>query len=174
MDYAKLPLPSATITATNLGTGKAYQARSHKDGSACISEVPEGLYSVEASLTGFLHVKYFPVRITASETAKLSFWLPFGEIEEGGIGQESTVSGTLLSRGLPAEAAEICLLRVDTAAKSCTITNDLGEYALVVPPGAYDTEVRTKGGAVYKSRIDVSTPGIYRNRLSLETAGGRR
>jgi hypothetical protein len=174
MDYAQLPLPSASLNATNLTTGKAYAARSDKSGGACFSSIPEGLYSIEASLAGFLHVKYFPVRVTSSATERLSFWLPFGEITEGGIGQESTLSGTLLDGNSPVESAEVCLIGTGGAPRTCTVTNDLGEYALVVPSGAYQAETRTRDGKVYKSTINASVPGIYRNRLTLATGGGKQ
>jgi len=54
------------------------------------------------------------------------------------------------------------------------VTNDLGEYALVVPSGAYQAETRTRDGKVYKSTINASVPGIYRNRLTLATGGGKQ
>jgi hypothetical protein len=167
MDFARLPLPSASLNATNLLTAKAYVTRSDKNGTGCFSDIPEGLYSIEASLVGFLHVKYYPVRITSSAKERLSFWLPFSEITEGGLDHESTLSGTLLSGGSPLESAEVCVIGVAGAPRTCMVTNDLGEYALVVTSGQYQTEVRTREGKVYKSKLDVSIPGIYRNRLSL-------
>ena len=173
MDYARLPLPSASITATNLTTGRSYSARSDSKGMACLSDVPEGLYSVEASLAGFLHVKYYPVRAVPFAKQALSFWLPFAEIEEGGLGDESTLSGTLLRGIAPVQAAEVCLVAATGTPRTCTLTNDLGEYALLVPAGVYLTEIHTKDGRVYKSQIDMSAPGIYRNRLSLDGKSDR-
>jgi len=173
MDYARLPLPSASLNATNLLTGKAYLARSDKNGTACFSDIPEGLYSIEAGLTGFLRVKYYPVRVTSSAKEKLSFWLPFSEITEGGVDHESTLSGTLLSGGSPLESAEVCAIGAAGAPRTCTVTNDLGEYALVLTAGVYQTEVHTRDEKIYKSKIDVSIPGIYRNRLSLDANGAK-
>jgi hypothetical protein len=166
LDITHLPLPSASVNVESLATGKAYLARADQRGTACLS-VPEGLYSVEASLTGFLHVKYYPVRATAEAKQNLIFWLPLGEIREGPFGGDSTLSGTMLSRGAPIESADVCVIGPGGAPRTCTVTNDLGEYALVVPPGAYETEIRTRDGHVYRSRVDISTPGVYRNRLSL-------
>jgi hypothetical protein len=152
MDYARLPLPSVSLNATNLATGKAYVARTDKNGTACFVDIPEGLYSVEASLTGFLHVKYFPVRVTPSAKERLSFWLPFAEVTEGGIGQESTLSGTLLNNGSPLESAEVCMIRTVGASRTCTVTNDLGEYALVCtkPRFVRGMEKHTSPGSTYR------------------------
>jgi Carboxypeptidase regulatory-like domain len=174
MDYAGMPLPAASVSATNLTTGKSYAAKSDKNGVACLSGIPEGLYSVEASLTGFLHVKYYPVRAVPLAKQTLSFWLLFGEISEGGLGDDSTLSGTLLKGGVPVEAAKICITANTGVPKTCTVTNEIGEYALQGPPGVYATEIHTKDGKVYRSQIDMSTPGIYRNRLSLDSGTKER
>jgi hypothetical protein len=172
MDLARLPLAAASLNATSLRTGKAYAAVADRTGIACFSNVPEGLYSVDASLAGFLHVKYYPVRVAASSPVNLSFYLPFSEIEEGGVGQEATISGTLLDeRGSPVKSAEVCAIGDNAFARSCTVTNDLGEYALVLNVGVYRAEVRTREGRVFRSNIDVSSPGIYRDRVSVDGRG---
>jgi Carboxypeptidase regulatory-like domain len=173
MDYARLPLPSASVNVTNLTTGKSYAVRSGKDGTACLSGIPEGLYSVEASLTGFLHVKYYPVRTVALAKQTLSFLLPFAEVTEGGLGQESTLVGTLLKGGVPVGSAEVCMIGVTAAPRTCTVTDELGEYALLGPAGVYITEIRTRDGQLYKSKVDLSSPGVYRNRLSLDASADK-
>lgn len=174
MDYARLPLPSALLNATNLTTGKSFVTLSDKEGTACFSSIPEGPYSIEASLAGFLHVRYYPVRAVSSSKQKLLFSLPFAEISEGGVGDESTLSGTLLKGGSPVELAEVCMVGAAGAPKTCTVTNELGEYALVGPAGVYRTEVRTRDGKLHKSKVDISTPGIYRNSLSLDNNTDKR
>ena len=174
MDYARLPLPNASLNATNLLTGKSYTALADRSGHFCFSNIPEGLFSIDASLAGFLHVKYYPVRVAAGAPVNLSFQLPFGEITEGGIGQDATISGTLLEKGSPAESAKVCAIAVDASSKACTATTDLGEYAIVVPVGVYQTEVQTRDGRVYKSKLTLRSPGIYRNRISVDGSGETR
>ncbi len=168
MDYGRMPLPAASVNAANLRTGESYVAKSDKSGTACFLGLPEGLYSVEASLSGFLHVRYYPVRVVAMAKQRISFWLPLGEITEGGLGDESTLSGTLVQAGSPVEAAEICIAATARTPRKCTVTNDLGEYALQVPAGMYTVEVHTRDGKEHMSKVDVSAPGIYRNRLSVD------
>jgi hypothetical protein len=136
--------------------------------------MPEGLYSVEASLPGFLHVKYYPVRTVPMAKQTLSFSLPFAEITEGGLGGESTLTGTLLAAGLPVESAEVCIIGVAGGPRTCTVTNELGEYALWGPAGVYLTEIHTREGRAYKSKVDMSAPGFYRNRLTLEASGNKQ
>jgi hypothetical protein len=167
VDYAHLPLPNASVAATDLHSGKTYSAQSDKRGKACFDSIPEGLYAVETGLTGFLNVRYYPVRISPSSQSNLSFALPFGEITEGGVGQDSTLSGTIKLSGAPVQGAEVCVTG-KSAFRKCVVTDDLGEYALIVPAGDYDAEVRIRNGKMYRSKVDVSVPGVYNNRLTLD------
>jgi hypothetical protein len=168
MDPANLPLPNAWVNIVGLATNKLYTARTDRKGRACVSRLPEGLYSVESGLTGFLNVRYYPVRVTYPATHELQFRLPFGEITEGGLSQEATVTGTLKQGDTPVQSASICIfgLQEDTPI-TCTVTNDLGEYALSLPPKTYRVEVRISGGEIQRSKIDVSTAGSYRNLITV-------
>lgn len=166
-DPSRLPLPSASVHATNLHTGKAYRASSNSNGAACLPHIPEGLYAVETSLAGFLNIRYYPVHVTYPSKTVLYFSLPIAEVNEGGVGQESTISGTLNQDSVPLADAKICILGDGDSQIACNTTNDLGEYALLVVPGVYGVEVCTRRGKQYKSTIDVSTPGIYRDKLEI-------
>jgi hypothetical protein len=174
VDLAHLPLPSASVNAIHLATGKSYAGQTANDGRTCVSGLPEGLYSVEAHLPGFLHVRYYPVRVTPLAKQYLSFSLPFAEIREGGVVDESTLAGTLSSDGIAVDSATVCMTSASTSLKTCTTTNDLGEYVLLGPADNYDVEIRTRGGAVCKSRVDMSVAGIYRNRLSMDPSSGAK
>jgi hypothetical protein len=167
-DYAELPLPGARVIAVNLQTNKLSSAQTDSNGKACISALAEGLYSVEVGLTGFLNVRYYPVRVAYPVAQNLHFRLPFGEITEGGIGQDVTISGTLLHNGAPVGGAEICVFSPDgTSPLTCGLTTELGEYALSFRPGTYDVDVKA-AGVTHRSRIDVLAPGVYRNLLAIE------
>lgn len=168
LDPADLPLPDATVAAINLQTTKAWHGRTDEAGLACIPKVPEGLYSVEAGLTGFLNVRYHPVRVAAATTHKVRFRLPFGEISEGPIAQEATLSGTLRRGENAVQNARICILSSESGASvSCATTDDLGEYAIIAPIGRYTLEVQLHRGAVQRSNVDISRPGLYRNIVSV-------
>jgi hypothetical protein len=169
-DLANLPLPDASVTAVNLGTNKRFGGRSDRTGKACIPALPEGLYSVEVALTGFLNVRYYPVRLAPVATHELRFQLPFGEITEGSLAQESTLSGTLKQDGAPIQSAKICIFASEgenAAPVTCSVTNDLGEYAIIVPVGIYTVELRLPQGTVQRSKIDLSNPGFHRNSITV-------
>ena len=163
-DPANLPLPAASVTAVNLVTAKLFTERTDRTGKSCLSLLPEGLYSVEVGLAGFLSVRYHPVRIDPVVVHDLKYQLPFGEISEGTLAQEATVSGTLKRDGGIVQSARICILaKVSEAQLGCAITNDLGEYAIVVPIGIHTLELQLPGGVAQRSAIDLSRPGFYRN-----------
>jgi hypothetical protein len=164
------PLRNAWVNVANLKTNKLYTGQTDSDGKSCVSNLSEGLYSVEAGMTGFLNVRYYPVRVKYPAVEQLQFHLPFGEITEGLLSQEATVAGTLKEGDNPVEGADICILELDHNTRvTCALTNDLGEYAFSLPPGAYAVETRMRGGVVHRSKIDVSTPGSYKNLIDAPT-----
>jgi hypothetical protein len=176
-DYADLPLPNAWVNVTDLrNTGvdsttvRTFNKSTDSRGKACLA-VPEGTYSVEAGLTGFLNVRYYPVRVVYPNPVELSFRLPVGDVIEGGVSPEALLSGTLQLDGSAIEGAKICVLQQSgPGVVVCGLTNVFGEYALSVPPGVYRTELRTPRGQIYRSTVDVRHPGHYRDRV---TTGGQ-
>jgi hypothetical protein len=166
-DYGDLPLPQAVVSVINLAKANEYRARTDSKGSACIVGVEEGLYSVEAGLEGFLNVRYHPVRITYPAKTQLTFRLPFSEITEGGLAQDVMLSGTLQHEGKPFSIARVCVVSGKANDRRCVTATELGEYALSVPPGVYTVDVRTAQGAEYRTKVDVSVAGIYRNRITI-------
>lgn len=174
-DYADLPLHDAWVTVTDLQTNKVFNTRTGRNGDACASQIPEGLYSVEVGMTGFLNVRYYPVRITSLATQELMFRLPFGEITEGGIAKDAILSGTLRQNDQTIAGATICALSPERDLPiTCGVTNDLGEYALSLVPGSYRIEVRVRGEAVQRTSIEISAPGIYRNRVVVPPAKDKK
>jgi hypothetical protein len=170
-DPANLPVPKVWVNVTALlardavGPPETYNMTTDAKGKACLA-VPEGTYSVEVGMTGFLNVRYYPVRVIYPFGPKLVFRLPFGELTEGGMTGEADLVGTLLYKGKPAEYVEVCVLKnTSDAIIACGKTNYFGEYALSVPPGTYRTEIRTHDGKVFRSNITVSIVGRYRNQL---------
>ena len=191
LDLVGLPLPDASVVATNLTTSKMASGGTDERGTYCFPSIPEGLYSFESGLRGFLNVRYYPVHVTFSKPAELEFRLPFGETEEGISSNEAMINGTLRRAGGPVGNASICVMGQPNAKPiRCAQTTELGEYAIAVPPGIYYVEIRldrsgevrplfsqkspVKLGADYRVRLDVSSPGDYRNRLSLPGDQGDR
>ncbi|MBI3684004.1 MAG: carboxypeptidase regulatory-like domain-containing protein [Acidobacteria bacterium] len=140
-------------------------------GRACAEHLPEGLYSVEAGSfgSGFLKVRYYPVRVVFPDDVDLSFRLPFGDIGEGGVQSEAILSGTLTDQGNPASDVKFCLFHGDKpVAAACTVTNGLGQYSLIVPPGIYRLELTPLAKRTQSRTIDLSSPGYYRNRVTVD------
>ncbi len=175
-DFSRLPLPSAFVVVTDLVRSRApLTAKTNSAGRACITAIPEGIYSVEAGLQGFLYSVYRPVRVTILAPTNLTFFLPIGEITEGGMDDESTLSGTLTrDNGEPAAAASICATGTAGGIHRCVLTDELGEYVLVVPAAAYDIVIKTSDGITNQVSLDASAPGSYRNRLTLPRASPGR
>jgi hypothetical protein len=168
-DYAGLPLQDASVVIVNLATKNLYNTNTARNGAVCVSQIPEGLYSVEAGLTGFLNVRYYPARLTSLAPLELRYRLPFGEITEGGVTEDAIISGTLQQEEKALIGANICVFEIDRSSSlRCVATNDLGEYALSLPPGVYRVEVRTLVGSTHRLKVDVSKPGLYRNLITIQ------
>ena len=173
IDPGGLPLPNASTKILGLLSAPVrFSGLTDQSGKVCLTAVPEGLYAVEISLTGFLNVRYYPVRLLARNTANLTFTLPFGYIGEGGVVPESLVSGSLRRVDIAVSGVKICLFASDRSIpEACDITDDLGEYAISVAPGVYWVEISERGKQIQpRRRLDLSTPGRYRNRIGLEAS----
>jgi hypothetical protein len=91
-DSEDRPLPNAWINVIELVAAsadhdlaaKSYNKSADSNGSACFT-LPEGTYSVEAGVMGFLNVRYYPVRLTYPNPLALLFRLPIGDVTEGGV-----------------------------------------------------------------------------------------
>jgi len=167
-DYGDMPLQGAWVNIVNLQSNKLYTERTDPDGRACITQIPEGLYSVETGLTGFLNVRYYPVRVKYPAVQQLQFRLPFGEINEGPLVQEASIAGTLKQGDTPTKGVTICIFQVERDTPlTCATTTNLGEYAFSLPPGMYIAEVRLPGGETQRSKIDVTTAGSYTNLITV-------
>jgi carboxypeptidase family protein len=137
-------------------------------GKVCLEHLPEGIYSVEASSSGFLNVRYYPVRLAVPDDVTLAFQLPYGEIREGLLQSEAILSGTLTDQNKPADAVRICLFESDKSIPSaCGVTNDLGQYALTVSPAKYRVELTRSQVKIHSAMIDLSYPGNYRNEVTI-------
>lgn len=176
VDPIPLPLRGAVVKIVGLLEGdKRFATATDQQGRACTGDLPEGLYSVEVGLEGFLNVRYYPVRVVFPKDQDLQFQLPFAEITEGGTHEESVLSGTLEEDSKPLSGIQMCLFEdARTSASACTTTNDLGQYALAVPPAIYWLELNKLSQNITRVKIDLSNSGYYRNKVSLPSGVGRQ
>ena len=166
-DPVNLPVGRAWVVVANLSnTEKRFTATTDKNGKACIKAIPEGAYSVEAGAVGFMNVRYYPLRIQPVRDGELTFRLPIGEIREGGIHEDAVLTGTIRSPDNPSPHARICLLqKADEGVVSCTIADEIGQFAISVPPGRYIVEVTERDQRPVRREIDLTRRGIHRKKL---------
>ena len=167
-DPVNLPLPGATVTATALLEEKQEVERTDNKGAACFKDLPEGWFTVETSMAGFLTVRYYPVRLVPENLTNLKFELPLGEITEARVTKEALVAGTLKLRDKPVPAAQICFKRtLANSSARCVHTTGDGEYVLYVLPGDYQIDI-TAGAKVFSSTLHVLAGATYRNPLTFK------
>ena len=169
LDETGSPIPSAHVRLFNFDSGRVDLRSTQEKGVACFLNIPEGVYSVEGSQQGFLSVKYYPLRVVYPASNELTVRLPLGEVSEGRVDNDVTLNGTLMRGNQPAIGVNICLITKDKKTIACVVTNTLGEYVLLIPPGIYQVELTSRAGPIQKSEIDLSAPGsVYHNRLSID------
>ena len=75
-------LPGVTVEATNTATGVVRSAISSADGLYTIPSLAPGNYGVKASLQGFRTQQRNDIRVTVTETARVTFQLEIGGLTE--------------------------------------------------------------------------------------------
>jgi hypothetical protein len=75
----------------------------------------------------------------------------------------------------PVQSGTVCILQKQShVPASCGLTDEFGEYVIIVPPGTYDFEIRVFQRLLYSSTVDLSTPGLHRNRVVIPLANAGR
>lgn len=168
LNVADYTIPLSEVRIVNLNSGEVVSVSADAKGRGCTRALAEGAYSVEASSGGYVSVRYQPVEVIFPGEVTLSFRLPIGVIREAGIAKDSTVHGTLIGEGRPLESVRICLYAPgNRQATACSTTNELGQYALAVPPGKYVARIHRMQVELRTLPLDLPAPGSYHNRLSL-------
>lgn len=165
VDDATMPLGSAHVKIVNLADGSEHTLDTKASGSVCFPNIPEGRYSGEARLAGFLEVKYWPIAVSASRARFLTIRLPLALSNVDSVASDVTLSGTLLQDSKPAAIVGICLISSKNK-DVCSTTNKLGEYSITLSPGVYTVRIHAADGtAIYK--VDLSSPGaVYHDKLT--------
>lgn len=81
-DTSGAVLPGVTVESTNTATGALRTAVTGTDGLYTIPLLQPGNYTVKASLSGFRIAIREGVRVTVTETARVAFELPVGQLTE--------------------------------------------------------------------------------------------
>ena len=80
-DESKAILPGATVTASDLATGRKYVGVSDERGAYKIS-VPPGTYQVQAELSGFGNAEVPKVELLVGQNASIAFTLKISSLAE--------------------------------------------------------------------------------------------
>ena len=99
-DATGASVPNARVVLTNLETGFEREALSQETGAYLFSQVPIGVYRVEASAAGFSTRKQSGIRLNVNTTTTLSLRLAVGDVTESvsvtaDAEMVNTTSGTL-------------------------------------------------------------------------------
>jgi hypothetical protein len=82
LDEQKAVLPGATVTATELSTGRQYTAVSDERGEYRMPRVAPGIYKVQAELPGFATVLVPSVELLVGQNAVIPFTMKVAGLEE--------------------------------------------------------------------------------------------
>src|SRR5262245_30346328 len=100
------PVPGATVTATNAGTGQPRATVSTRDGAYTVVALGPGTYRVEVSLSGFVPLRTEDVQVVTGQKTRLDFTLAQGEFATGVLVTADTPALRSESAGLGAVIQE--------------------------------------------------------------------
>lgn len=161
VDESGFALPGASVLITNAPNGtETFQATTKEDGSYSVANVPFGTYSMQASVPGFVSVRYEPLEIRYL-TFRFDFHLPLGPGNEGGVSTAAMLIGTLRSGSRRLGAATLCLN--GDGIKRCTTANQIGEYQVSIAPGRYSAVVKQGDEVLWHQEIELPRPAEYRD-----------
>jgi len=81
-DESKAVLPGAAVSATEVSTGRPYQAVTDERGEYRITNVAAGRYRVQVELSGFATVLYPDVNVLVGQNATLNFSMKLATVQE--------------------------------------------------------------------------------------------
>ncbi|MCW5979919.1 MAG: TonB-dependent receptor [Bryobacteraceae bacterium] len=93
-------IPSATVTATNQGTGVAYKTVSNEAGIYVLQQLPVGRYDVSVEAAGFRKLVRRDIELNVAQTLSFDAELEVGQVEQAievtaDLGQLQTASSDL-------------------------------------------------------------------------------
>jgi hypothetical protein len=156
-DPSGAPVPGATVTATNSGTGLKVDTQTDGDGNYTFRNLQAGVYDLKVSLQGFRELKRTGVRVSAGNPVRMDL-----KVEVGTVAEAVTV--TAETTLLQTEKAD---LHTELTSKELTNLplNQFRNYQalLNLVPGAtpaqlQNSEIDTPGRA-----LSTSVNGVARN-----------
>lgn len=170
-DPSNLPLAGATVVLQLVSRpAEPVIVKTDKSGIYEIKEVPDGVYSIEASKKGYVSVRYHPIRIRYPHGYEQDFELPLDEVYSGHEPGMAHLAGELRLADKPVAGVRLCLSR--RRHQSCSLTNRFGQYSMEVAPGDYQARVYHQHDLVWRQSVRLPSPGEYRNLIQIRLVAG--
>ena len=174
-DPAGQTLPGVTVMITKQKDAAASilfdvtQTRTDSNGKACFLKIPDGSYSVELTMHGFLTATYQPVRVDILRPALFEMVMLFGQVIELDISRIARISGVLRFRNETNAEARICVYDDDSRLLvNCSRSDRFGQFGLLVEPGTYLIEVTRKDTVYLKKSVTIPDAGTFRDLIPSE------
>ena len=165
-DTFNTPLGGATVILRAVNRpAELHIAKTNKDGVYEFREVPDGTYWLEASMAGYVSVRYHPVRILYPFGYEQDFRLPRDEVYEMEAPDKAHVAGELRPGGNPLGGVQVCLGR--GREEHFVTANRLGQYSLLVAPGRWRATVKNRKEILWRQDLALGRPGEYRNAIRI-------
>ncbi len=167
-DSSNAPIAGAIVTLQMIGRpSETFTTKTDKDGIYEFREVPDGNYSLEASMRGHVSVRYFPIRVRFPFGFERDFRLPPDEVFESDAPGKAHVAGELKVGDKPIGGVNVCLRR--RSEQTCTTTNRLGQYSLLVQPGGWQAVVTSPKDkeVIWRQHMPLTKPGEYRDQIRI-------
>lgn len=169
------PLPGVTVTITKQKDAagsipfEVTQTRTESNGQACFFKIPDGSYSVELKLHGFLTSTYEPVRVDILRPALLEMVMLFGQVIELDLSRNAKISGVLRFRNETNAEARVCVYDNESRLLvSCSRSDRFGQFGLLVEPGTYLIEVTRKDTVYLRKSVTIPSAGTFRDLIPSE------
>ena len=167
-DSSNAPIAGAIVMLQMIGKpSETFTTKTDKDGIYEFREVPDGNYSLEASMRGHVSVRYFPIRVRFPFGFERDFRLPPDEVFESDAPGKAHVAGELKAGDKPIGGVNVCLRR--RSEQTCTTTNRLGQYSLLVQPGGWQAVVTSPKDkeVIWRQHMPLAKPGEYRDQIRI-------
>ena len=169
------PLPGVTVMITKQKDAAASipfdvtQTRTDSNGKACFFQIPDGSYSVELTMHGFLTATYRPVRVDILRPALFEMVMLFGQVIELDVSRIARISGVLRFRNETNAEARICVYDNDSRnLVNCSRSDRFGQFGLLVEPGTYFIEVTRKDTVYLRKSVTIPNAGTFRDLIPSE------
>jgi hypothetical protein len=169
-DFSGAALSGATVRVLSLNDrSEIGRAKSGADGLYAVRDIPDGTYSLEASLSGYLSVAYYPVRVEFPKTYNLNYQLPALITNPDELRTEARVFGVAMLGLKLVGGLKVCLSKPGSAdLPSCGYTDGMSRFFIAVPAGGYELSVFNGGNLCATHKLGMLVTGDLRRDIVID------